>query len=59
MQERDDTISDVNLAGDTGIEDMIKMGNLSEESILKNLATRYSRNLIYVQLLWLHYFLAI
>jgi myosin heavy subunit len=47
MLERDDTVSDVNLSN-TGIDDMIKMGNLSEETILKNLKLRYTKNLIYV-----------
>jgi hypothetical protein len=47
MQERDDTISDVNLSS-SGIDDMIKMSNLSEEAILKNLKIRYQKNAIYV-----------
>jgi hypothetical protein len=47
MLERDDTVSDVNLSN-SGIDDMIKMGNLSEETILKNLKLRYTKDLIYV-----------
>jgi len=36
-----------------GIEDMIKMSNLTEEAILKNLQTRYHNSLIYVPTLLL------
>lgn len=51
MQERGDSISDVALAGNLGIDDMIKMGNLSEENILKNLKIRYMSKRIYVRTL--------
>ncbi len=51
MEARDDVATDVNTSGDKGIEDMIKMNNLSEEGILKNLKIRYEKDLIYVRFL--------
>jgi myosin heavy subunit len=51
MEIRGEATTDVHLSGDKGIEDMIKMNNLDEESILKNLKIRYLNNLIYVRVL--------
>lgn len=47
MEIRGEATTDVHLSGDKGIEDMIKMNTLDEESILKNLKIRYLNNLIY------------
>jgi myosin heavy subunit len=51
MEIRGEATTDVHLSGDKGIEDMIKMNTLDEESILKNLKIRYLNNLIYVRVL--------
>jgi myosin heavy subunit len=38
---------------DTGIEDMITLDNLTEETMLTNLKIRYQKNLIYVSTFFL------
>lgn len=35
--------------GSNGVEDMITLDNLTEETMLKNIQIRYNKNLIYVR----------